>query len=190
MRPVACMITDRARLGAGWEDALVARVAAAARDGVDLVQVRERDLDARALTRVVERCVAAVARTRTRVLVNDRVDVALAAGAHGIHLRGDSMPAPRVRTLTSPGFVIGRSVHSRDEAVRAEADGDLDYLVFGTVFATASKRGVASAGLAALADVARATRLPVLAVGGVTVARIPRVVEAGAAGFAAIGLFA
>src|SRR5688572_7868800 len=93
VRPVACMITDRSRLGAGWEDALVARVAAAARDGVDLVQVRERDLDARVLTRVVERCVAAVARTRTRVLVNDRVDVALAAGAHGVHLRGDSMPA-------------------------------------------------------------------------------------------------
>jgi thiamine-phosphate pyrophosphorylase len=184
------MITDRSRFAAGWEEALLARIAAAVRGGVDLLQVRERDLDARTLTRFVQRCVAAAAGTRTRVLVNDRVDVALAAGAHGVHLRSDSMPAPRVRAMTSPAFVVGRSVHSREEAARAAAEGGLDYLLFGTVFATASKPGIAAAGVGTLADVARSTRLPVLAVGGITAARVPAVVDAGAAGFAAIGLFA
>jgi thiamine-phosphate pyrophosphorylase len=183
------MITDRSRF-AGAEEALLTRVAAAVREGVDLVQVRERDLDARSLTRLVERCVAAAAGTRTRVLVNDRVDVALAAAAHGVHLRGDSMPAARVRAMAPRAFLVGRSVHSRDEAVRAEAEGGLDYLLFGTVFETVSKPGIAAAGVTALADAAKATRLPVLAVGGITAARVAAVVEAGAAGFAAIGLFA
>ncbi len=77
----------------------------------------------------------AVKGTRTRILVNDRLDVALAAGAHGVHLRGDSMPASRARSLAPIGFLIGRSVHSVDEAVRRHADGGVDYLLFGAVFA-------------------------------------------------------
>src|SRR5688572_21057384 len=103
------MITDRRRF-AGAEDALVQRVAAAAAAGVNLVQVRERDLDARDLTRLVARCVSAVQGTRARILVNDRLDVALAAGAHGVHLRGDSLPASRARALAPIGVLIGRSV--------------------------------------------------------------------------------
>ena len=122
--------------------------------------------------------------------MNDRVDVSLASGAHGVHLRADSMPAPRVRALCPPGFVVGRSVHARDEAVAVAAAGGLDYLLFGTVCATASQPGRPPAGLGALADVASAVPLPVLAVGGVTPDKVDEVIGSGAAGFAAIGMFA
>lgn len=171
----------------GGFDALVARVASAASGGVHLIQVRERDLDGGPLLRLVERCVAVTRGTRTRVLVNDRLDVALAAGAHGVHLRGDSMPASRVRAIAPDGFLIGRSVHDVAEARRAEA---LDYLLFGTIFETASKPGRQAAGTACLADVVAATSIPVLAVGGVTPERAAIVAGTGAAGVAAIGLFA
>lgn len=189
MRPVVCMITDRHRLG-GDEDRLVRRVAEAAAAGVDLVQVRERDLEARELSRLVARCLDATRGTRTRVLVNDRFDVALATGAHGVHLRSDSISAARARSLAPIGFLIGRSVHSVDEAVRVSAEGGVDYLLFGTVFATASKPGQPPAGVRLLADVAAATSVPVLAVGGVTADTVTQLAGAGAAGFAAIGWFA
>jgi thiamine-phosphate pyrophosphorylase len=140
--------------------------------------------------RLVHACVQAVRGTPARIIVNDRVDVALAAGAHGVHLRADSMPAARVRALTPAGFVVGRSVHAADEAARAEHDGGLDYLVFGTVFASPSKPGQPPAGTGTLAEVVRATRLPVLAVGGITTSTFEAVARTGAAGFAAIGLFA
>jgi thiamine-phosphate diphosphorylase len=184
------MITDRRRLAGDQQDALVLRVSAAARAGVHLIQIRERDLDARPLTELVERCVAAVSGTRARVLVNDRLDVALAAGAHGVHLRGDSLSAARARSIAPPAFLIGRSVHSRDEAVRADEGEGLDYLIFGTVFSTSSKSGATPAGVSGVADVAAATRLPVIAVGGMNAATVRALGDTGAAGFAAIGLFA
>ena len=168
---------------------LVEHIAAAARAGVHLIQIRERDLDARALTRVAAAAVDAARGTSTRILVNDRTDVALAAGAHGVHLRGDSAPANRIRKIVPRGFLIGRSVHSREEAEGAVAEGGLDYLMFGTVFETASKPGSRAAGPATLATIARAVPLPVLAIGGITVSRMAEVAEAGAAGFGAIGLF-
>ena len=183
------MITDRRRLGSGGEAALVRRVAVAARAGVQLVQIRERDLDGGPLLRLVERCVDAVRGTRTRVLVNDRLDVALAAGAHGVHLRADSMPAARVRRVVPAGFLIGRSVHAAGQAQRVAAEGGADYLIFGPVFATASKPGQSPAGLQALASVVAATTLPVLAVGGITPETASGLAETGAAGAAAIGLF-
>jgi len=189
VRPVVCMITDRRRFGSA-EDALVRRVAAAAAAGVDLVQIRERDLEGGALSRLVVRCLEATTGTRTRVLVNDRLDVALGAGAHGVHLRGDSMPADRARTLVPPGFLIGRSVHSVDEARRVTERAGLDYLLLGAVFATASKPGSLAVGVRMLADVVTATTVPVLAVGGVTVGTVSRLADAGCAGFAAIGFFA
>ena len=206
MTPVVCVITDRRRGvlsrdmdraadgptgldGLDRVDATVARVRWAARAGAHLVQVRERDLEGGALVSLVRRCVDAVRGSRARVVVNDRLDVALAAGAHGVHLRAESMPASRVRTVCPPGFLVGRSVHARDEAVQAEANGGLDYLIFGTVFPTASKPGGPTAGLEALAGVVRAVRLPVLAVGGITADNLGNVGAAGAAGYAAIGLF-
>ena len=188
MQPIVCMITDRRRYQS--EEALVARVAAAAAAGIDLVQVRERDMAARDLFRLVTRCLAAVQGTRTRILVNDRLDVALSAGAHGVHLRGDSMPASRARSLAPIGFLIGRSVHSAGEAAGVYADGGADYLLFGSVFTTTSKPGQSPAGVNALAEVVQASPLPVLAVGGMSSETVPQVAGTGCAGYAAIGWFA
>jgi thiamine-phosphate diphosphorylase len=189
MGPVICLVTDRRRCGGGWEDELVGRVGAAARAGVHLVQVRERGVDARDYVRLVSRCVDAVAGTSARVLVNDRLDVALAAGAHGIHLPSIGMPAARVRAAVGADFVVGRSVHSAREAADAAREGGLDYLIFGTVFPTDSKPGVAPAGVDGLRAACEAAALPVLAIGGMTLDRLAAVAGAGAAGFAAIGLF-
>ena len=189
MKPVLCLVTDRRRHGASWQRALVERVAAAAREGVHLVQIRERDLEGGPLTRLVSACVAAVRGTRTRILVNDRLDVALAACAHGVHLRANSFSAARARASAPAPFLIGRSVHSVADAVAATRDGGLDYLIFGSVFDTASKPGRPPAGLAGLAAVVRATPLPVLAIGGITRGRIEDVMDAGASGAAAIGMF-
>lgn len=189
MRPVLCLITDRRLLGADWPSRVPAQAAAAARAGVQLIQVRERDLDGGPLERLVRDCVAAVQGTPARVVVNDRLDVALAAGAHGVHLRADSMPGERVRAVAPRPFLIGRSVHAVDAAVLAAGSGALDYLVFGTVFETASKAGRAAAGLPALAAVVRAVPVPVLAVGGVTIHRLASIQGTGAAGAAGIGMF-
>jgi thiamine-phosphate pyrophosphorylase len=173
------MITDR-----------VDGVRAAAGSGIHLVQVRARQLDGRALFELVRACIEAVHGTRTRVVVNDRLDVALAADAHGVHLRGDSFPAARARAIAPRGFLIGRSVNAAGEAEEASAEGAVDYLVFGPVFETASKPGKAAAGVGALSDVVAAATVPVLAVGGMTAGRIAEVVAAGASGYAAIGMFA
>jgi thiamine-phosphate diphosphorylase len=125
------------------------------------------------------------------MLVNDRIDVALAAGAGGVHLPGGAVSSARVRAIVPQSFLVGRSVHSAGEAIEAALDGGCDYLVFGSVFATRSKpAGHAVAGLDALAGVCAAVQLPVLAIGGITPARVPDLVRAGAAGIAAIGLFA
>ena len=188
MRPVICLITDRARVGGA--DALVALVDAAVSAGVDLVQLRERDLDGGPLTELAVRCVRVTSGSRTRVLVNDRLDVAMAAGAHGVHLRGDSFSAVRARSLSGGEFLIGRSVHNVEEARQVSLAGGADYLVFGTVFPTSSKRGRGATGVGELAEVVRTTPLPVLAVGGVTAATVTGAAQAGAAGVAAIGWFA
>ena len=189
MRPVVCMITARIASPAE-EDSLVQRIGSAARAGAHLIQIRQPQYEALAFTRLVERARQAIVGTAARVLVNDRVDVALSAGAHGVHLRSESMPAARVREIVPAGFVIGRSVHALEEAVAAERDGGLDYLLFGTVFATGSKPGVQPAGVERLAVVCASASLPVLGIGGMTVSTLASVARAGAAGFAAIGLFA
>jgi len=119
------------------------------------------------------------------VLVNDRLDVALAARAHGVHLRGSSFDAVHVRAVASPGFLIGRSVHDVREAADA---GPVDYLVAGTVWATASKPdGHGLLGVEGLAQVVAASQVPVLAIGGVDPGRAALLAAAGAAGVAAIG---
>ena len=165
-------------------------VHAAAAAGVDLVQVRERDLDAGELLILVRSCVERVRGTRTRVIVNDRLDVALAAGAHGVHLPANGLPASRVRAVVPAGFLIGRSIHGTGEAARVTGEGGLDYLIFGTVFTTSSKAGLTPAGVAELAATVRAVTIPVLAIGGVTVERAQEIAGTGAAGAAAIGMFA
>jgi len=179
LHPILCLITDRRRFGDGWALATVERVHAAARAGVHLVQVRERDLDGGLLVSLVRACVDAVDGTRARVLVNDRLDVALAVGADGVHLGGGSVPADVARRLLGADALIGVSTHAPGEA---PADADLAF--FGPVYATPSKGG--AQGEARLAEAVRAAAIPVLAIGGVTAARVPAVRAAGAAGAAVI----
>ena len=187
-----CLVTDRRRLSSGADamDRLVELAGAAARAGIDLVHIRERDLDARALTALVTRCVSAVRGTSTKILVNDRTDVALAAGAHGVHLRADSIGASAARALVGEHGMIGRSIHAADEADLVRAGG-VDYLIFGPMHQTPSKASGHS--VATVDDLRAACRAaagtPVLAIGGMTVERAAAVARAGAAGIAGIGLF-
>jgi thiamine-phosphate pyrophosphorylase len=186
---VSHFVTDRARFGMSI-DALVDRAARAARLGASAIQVRERDLCDRDLIALVRRIVRAVDATGTIVLVNDRADIAIAAGAAGVHLRGDSVSGARVRAMTPPGFVVGRSVHSAAEVDAAGAERACDYLLFGTVFPSAGKpAGHPVAGLEALRDACRRSPIPVIAIGGVNESRLPLLEESGAAGFAAVGMF-
>jgi thiamine-phosphate pyrophosphorylase len=129
--------------------------------------------------------------TGTRVLVNDRTDIALAARVDGVHLPARAPDAARVRAIAPDGFLIGRSVHDLAEAELAQDSGGCDYVTFGTVFPSTSKpAGHPVAGIEGLGIVCARTRIPVLAIGGITVERAAAAARAGAAGIAAIGLFA
>ena len=185
-----CLVTDRRRLCRNEKGAcrrLLAQAQWAVDTAVDLIQVREPDLDTASLAALVGEVVRISRGSGTRVVVNDRVDVALASAADGVHLRGDSVPAGAVREIAPAGFLVGRSVHRVEEAVAA---GDVDYLIAGAVFPTRSKPGAAPLlGLDGLVEIVQAVRMPVLAIGGITEERLDEVAATGAAGIAAIGLF-
>jgi thiamine-phosphate diphosphorylase len=189
-RPIICMVTDRRQLPDPSDRRLIRLVTSASRAGVTLVHLRERDLDDRRLLVLARDVVAAVSQSGTRVVVNDRLDVALASGAHGVHLREDSVSADRVRQMVPEGFLVGRSVHSAEQAARATGTG-VDYIVMGTVYGTPSKPGgTRIAGLTGLAEACHAFSGPVLAIGGVTADNVGDIAATGAAGIAAIRLFA
>ena len=191
-RPCICLVTDRRQVApraltlTDECNALEAFLVTAIDAAVDVIQIRERDVDARALAPLIARVLARARPSGTRVLVNDRADLALAAGADGVHLPAAGLPASRVRAL-APAWIIGRSVHAGDFNL---ASAGCDYLLFGTVFASTSKpAGWRVAGVDALRDVVEAARVPVLAIGGVTPAHAFSVAAAGAAGVAAVSLF-
>jgi thiamine-phosphate pyrophosphorylase len=169
---------------------LLALVRAAATAGIDLVQLREKLLRPRVLYELAARCAEVTRGTRTRLLVNDRADIARAAGADGVHLTTRSLTASVVRRAFGSDFLIGVSAHTPEEA-RAARDGGADFAVFGPVYDTPSKRALGSpVGPEALREVARAlSPFPVLAVGGVTLGNAREVLRAGARGVAAIRLF-
>ncbi len=181
------LVTDRTRSRGRPVEAVVA---AAVRGGVRMVQVREKDLPPRAfldLVRAVQRAAseAAGGEGRVRVFVNERLDVALAAGAQGVHLGASTIPVAAAR-LIAQRLVIGYSAHALDEALEAERDG-ADFVAFGPVFETASPGAKAPPrGLARLSEVSRALRIPVFAIGGITAARAPGAIAAGAAGVAVV----
>jgi len=187
------LITDRLRLfreGEPYTEAvavrrLVALARFAAREGIDYLQLREKDWSARQLTEAAAAMAAVLAGSRTRLLVNDRFDVALAARAHGVHLTTRSLPARLVRQCVPSGFLIAVSTHNRREI--AEAEGFADFAVCGPVFPSGDKPVL---GLEAFAELARTTSLPLFALGGVGPDQAAHMQQAGAAGIAAIRAFA
>jgi thiamine-phosphate diphosphorylase len=184
--PIICLVTA----GHGREHALLDLIAEAAQAGIDLIQIRERGLDDRALLNLTRHAVEATRGTASRIVVNDRVDVALTARASGVHLRGDSFAAGGIRALAPPGFLIGRSVHDPAEAAAVESGGGCDYLLFGTVFPSTSKPPTDPiAGPGALREVCTRVGIPVLAIGGISIGNVSQVAACGAAGIAAISLF-
>lgn len=190
--PVVCVVTrGRGETGSEERQRLIARLVTAARAGANMVQVRERNFDDRALAAFLAELIAALRPEGTRVIVNERTDIALTTGADGVHLKSDAPPAGAIRRIVPPGFMIGRSVHSDAEAVGAERAGGCDYLTFGTVFRSSSKvEDHPVAGLEALRHTCAAVSLPVVAIGGIVPSRAEEVRRAGAAGVAAISLFA
>jgi thiamine-phosphate pyrophosphorylase len=157
---------------------------------VVLLQIREKSLPARVLYELATRAAEITRGSKTRLLVNDRADIARAAGADGVHLTSQSLPAGVVRRTFGSEFLIGVSTHSLDEA-RAARDGGADFVVFGPVFETESKRGFgAPQGLDKLRQVADELRgFPVLAIGGISLENAGACFDAGASGVAAISLF-
>lgn len=189
-----CLVTDRRRLGAAvgagaddWDGLLEQQVRAAAGAGVDLVQVREPDLDGGALTSLVRRLVKVCEGSTTRVLVNDRMDVAIAAGAAGVQLKERSFSPDEARSISPAGFLIGCSVHS---IAAAAARRTADFLIAGTVLPTASKPNadyLEWEGLQQIVNAAAGT--PVLGIGGLDVSSIPLLARSCASGLAGIGVF-
>ena len=165
-------------------------VRAAVEAEVVLLQIREKSLPARVLYELATRAADITRDSKTRLLINDRADIARAAGADGVHLTSQSLPAGVVRRTFGSEFLIGVSTHSLDEA-RAARDGGADFVVFGPVFETESKRGFgAPQGLDKLRQVADELRgFPVLAIGGISLENAGACFDAGASGVAAISLF-
>ncbi|HEX5709077.1 MAG TPA: thiamine phosphate synthase [Pyrinomonadaceae bacterium] len=193
--PLSCLITAGETTGATTPESeefarLTALVAAAVAAGVSLIQLREKNLPARTLYELAARSSDLARGSRSRVLVNDRADIARAAACDGVHLAANSLAASTVRRIFGHDFIVGVSTHSLAEA-REARDAGADFVIFGPVFDTPSKRAYGRPlGLDALADAARTLApFPVVAVGGVARENLARVFASGASGVAAIRMF-
>jgi len=192
---VVCYVTNRQLLGADDPTkSIVAKIDAAIAAGANWVQIREKDLAGRELLALSRAAVRAAATRAASVFVNGRLDVALAAGAAGVHLGGESLRARDVirwcRDGNAPaGFRVGVSCHSVEDAREAERAGAA-YAFFGPIFDTPAKRKFgAPQGIAKLAEACSAVRIPVIAIGGVDSENGAECIRAGAAGIAAIRMF-
>ena len=195
-KPLLCYVTDRRSLAASTGlaiDLQLQKIEQAAKAGVDLIQIREKDLSGRELAGLVERAMTRVG-SGSAVLVNDRLDVACASGASGVHLGERSLPPSEAKRLvrrrcSQKDFFVGVSVHSLERAMAAEQAG-ADYVIFGPVYATPSKANFGHPqGVQALREISKRLAIPVLAIGGITLANAGDCLAAGAAGIAAIRLF-
>jgi thiamine-phosphate pyrophosphorylase len=157
----------------------------AARDGVEMIQIRAKEFSTRALADLVRGAVACAG--RSKILVNTRTDVALACAAHGVHLPAGSMSPDTIRRIAPPGFLIGVSCHTVEELRAAEREG-ADFAVYGPVFPSVTK-SFTPIGIDAFRQAAASVRLPIYALGGVTVQNASQCIAVGAAGVAGISLF-
>ncbi len=197
-KPIVCYVTDGKALGAKDRVGnVLARIRMAVAAGIDWVQVREKDLSARELLALARESIGAAGEAGTGkvpVIINDRLDVAIAAGAAGVHLGGESLAAREVIRWRRAGnipaeFLIGVSCHSLEQAREAESSGT-NYVFFGPVFDTPSKQAFgAPQGISKLAELCRSVRIPVIAIGGIDAENARGCLGAGAAGIAAIRLF-
>ena len=179
--PGLCLVTDRHQCGGRPLEEVVAR---ALEGGVNLVQLREKDLPAGELIALAER-LRELTKRRALLFVNDRLDVALASGADGAQIGEEGLPLKAAREVSEGRLLLGRSVHSVEGAVEAEAGG-ADLLVVGTIFPTRSHSGTPIAGVQLLEQVRGRVQVPFLAIGGVNTENIGAVIEAGASGAAVI----
>ncbi len=183
------LITDRLTLPAPHRTAQLSLIEQAASRGVPLIQIREKDLSARELAEFARAAIVVARPHGARILINDRVDVALAVGADGVHLRVNSLSVENVRAVVPSDFLIGVSTHSLAEAHVAQAGG-ANFITCGPVYETPSKReyGV-PLGLEKFRAIAEAVALPVYALGGINLANLLEPLRHKAAGIAAISLF-
>jgi thiamine-phosphate pyrophosphorylase len=196
MKHLLCYVTDRNALAEPF--LLKEQISRAVAAGIDWIQIREKDLSARELLEVARAAVKVADGSATKIIVNDRLDVALAAGAGGVHLGEASLTVATVAAWRRENawaedppreFLIGASCHSVESARAAENDC-ADYVIFGPVFATPSKEKFgAPQGINLLADASKAVRIPVLAIGGITEENARECFAAGALGIAAIRMF-
>lgn len=212
-KPILCYVTDRTSLPHPVRNdpfsPLLSKIAAAITAGTDWIQIREKNLPANDLAQLLRAALASTLfpeaappsgphdlRThRTSILINDRLDVALAGKADGVHLGADSLPVAEAKRLMhefkkpSSEFMIGASCHSLTSAQAAESGG-VDYIFFGPIFATPSKIALGEPqGLLRLREVCHSIQIPVLAIGGVTAQNAAQCLDFGASGIAAIRLF-
>jgi thiamine-phosphate pyrophosphorylase len=199
-RPIICYVTNRnaAPPSAVRETFVLECIARAIEAGIDWIQIREKDLATAKLLALVKEAVRLAAGTGCQILVNGRLDIALAANAHGIHLGGDAIPAQeaigwlrewREKRSAPAEFLVGVSCHSLTEAKQAETNG-ANYIFFGPVFDSPAKREFGQPqGVDRLNEVCQATRIPVIAIGGIDVTNIADCLKVGAVGIAAISLF-
>ena len=179
--PILCLVTDRRRCGGRHLEEVVD---AAVSGGVDIVQLREKDMPAGPLLDLALG-IRDITASRASLFVNDRIDIALACDADGVQLGENSIPVEAARDLVGGDLLIGRSVHAVDSAINAGRAG-ADLLVFGAVFATATHPGRPAGGVGPLAELSRHDTAPVLGIGGIAPGNVGRVVEAGASGAAVI----
>ncbi len=183
MRGDLCVITD-ARLSRGRRQQDVVR--AAIRGGATMIQLREKDATTRALVELGHELRAVTREAGVSLIVNDRVDVALALDADGVHVGQDDMPAALARRLIGPSVILGVTATSLEEALRGEQDG-ADYLGVGPIFPTGSKPGAAPPiGVSGLSNIAVRVRIPIVAIGGVSPENAGSIIEAGADAVAVI----
>jgi thiamine-phosphate pyrophosphorylase len=179
------VITDKAIAG-GLTHTEIARRAISG--GADVIQLRDKACGCRELYRIGRVLRAITMKTGTLFIINDRLDVALACGADGVHLGQDDICAGVARQIAPPGFIIGVSVGSVDEAIKAEQEG-ADYIALSPVFSTASKNDAGPGlGLDVLREIRRNISVPVIAIGGINLDNVREVIAAGADGVAVISV--
>lgn len=175
------MVTDRTLAGSV---SLVSQVAEAVEGGVDMVQLREKDLAGGRLLRLAQSLKEAI-QDKALLIVNERIDITQMTGASGVQLGEDGVPVDSARSLLGSGYLVGRSVHTAAGAGLAQSQG-ADFLVAGTMYATRSHPGSAPAGPSLVATMSETCTLPIIGIGGITPENLGPVIQAGASGVAVI----